>query len=232
MNILRACSLFAVIPVLAAATAPTKMPALSTYLMSRDAEMSLARSAAPTAISRDATILVLGSHGYVVAAKGDNGFTCLVERAWVQPFDSEPFWDPRMRAPTCYNPEASRTVLRDTFMRTALAFAGASRTQMLARIKALAASGALPTPQPGAMAYMMSKNQYLNARDKAWYPHLMFYEPQADGAKYGADWGADRLRSPVLFDSGHHLVPEPWSVFFIPVGHWSDGSKAASYTGT
>lgn len=42
------------------------MAALERYLMPRDAEIALARSAAPAAISRDATVLVLGRKGFEV----------------------------------------------------------------------------------------------------------------------------------------------------------------------
>ena len=62
-------------------------------------EVALARSAAPTSIAGDAGVLILGSHGYETAAKGKNGFVCLVERSWAAGFSDSEFW----------NPEASRT---------------------------------------------------------------------------------------------------------------------------
>jgi hypothetical protein len=44
------------------------MAPLDQYLMKdRNAEIALARSAAPEAISRDATVMVLAEHGYVTA---------------------------------------------------------------------------------------------------------------------------------------------------------------------
>src|SRR5262245_52721257 len=72
------------------AQAPTKaypsMASLDQYLMAdRNAEIALARSAAPDAISSDAKILVLGSHGYETAVEGKNGFVCIVERGWMSP---------------------------------------------------------------------------------------------------------------------------------------------------
>ena len=83
------------------------MAPLDQYLMAdRNAEIALARSAAPTSISRDATVLVFEKSGYQTAAEGKNGFTCLVERAWMSPFDSPEFWNPKMRGPICYNPAA------------------------------------------------------------------------------------------------------------------------------
>src|SRR5450631_1854721 len=73
------------------------------------AEIAMARSAAPEAIARDAAVLILGTGGYETAVKGKSGFTCLVERAWMSPFDSPEFWNAKIRGPICYNPAAVRT---------------------------------------------------------------------------------------------------------------------------
>jgi len=65
----------------ASATAETiKYPPFSAYSMNREAEIALARSAAPDQISGRATVKILGISGYVVAAEGDNGFVCIVMR--------------------------------------------------------------------------------------------------------------------------------------------------------
>ena len=53
------------------------------YLMDRDAEITLARSAAPSSISRDATVVILGKNGYETAVEGKNGFICKIGRAHV-----------------------------------------------------------------------------------------------------------------------------------------------------
>ena len=60
-----------------------KMAPVDQYLMERNAEILLARSAAPDSISSDATIRVLGRQGYETAVRGKNGFVCLVERSWM-----------------------------------------------------------------------------------------------------------------------------------------------------
>ncbi len=57
----------------------SKMAPVDQYLMERNAEILLARSAAPDSISSDATILVLGRQGYETAVRGKNGFVCMVE---------------------------------------------------------------------------------------------------------------------------------------------------------
>lgn len=231
MTVTRVCVLLTGVFAFAAASRNDTMAPLSRYMMSPQAEVALAQSAAPAAISKKATIMVLGTHGYAVAVKGQNGFTCIVERGWMVPFGRTDFWSVRMQAPTCYNAAASRTVLLYTFKRTEMALAGASKAQIQERILAAIDTKALPTPEPGSMAYMMSKSQYLNDDAKAWYPHVMIFTSMEDSANAGASWGADRLRSPVVFDA-QDKMPEPWTCFFIPVAHWSDGSPAPLYSGT
>ena len=63
------------------------MAAIGQYLMDKNAEIQLARSAAPDSISRDATILILGRQGYKTAVEGKNGFVCIVDRGWMAAFD-------------------------------------------------------------------------------------------------------------------------------------------------
>src|SRR5215831_12618046 len=88
-----------------------KMAPVDQYLMDKTAEIQLARSAAPDSISRDATILVLGRQGYQTAVEGKNGFVCKVDRAWMAPFDWPEFWNPKIRAADCLNPQAARSLL-------------------------------------------------------------------------------------------------------------------------
>ncbi len=204
-----------------------RMAPFSRYLMAdRQSEINLARSAAPSAISMHATILVLGRHGYETAGKGTNGFTCLVERSWMSPFDSPQFWNWKMRGRICYNPAAARTVLLYTLQRSEMALSGLTKSQMLDRTTAAVADKQLPVPEPGSMSYMMSKHGNLGDGVGPWLSHLMFYAPKADGAKDGASWGADLPASPVILDTSRHLMPEPETIFMVPVAHWSDGTLA------
>lgn len=198
------------------------MAPLEQYLMAdRNAEIALARTAAPKSISGEATIMVLDrQHGYETAVEGKNGFVCIVERAWMSPFGNPGFWNPKNRSPTCYNPAAARSVLPYTFKRTELVLAGLTNPQMLERINAAVANKELPTPEPGAMSYMMSKESYLNDQAGHWVPHLMFHIPKTDGAS----WGANLDGSPVLL--APRSVPEPETIFLVPVSKWSDGTPA------
>lgn len=197
------------------------MAPLEQYLMAdRNAEIVLARTAAPKSISGGATILVLGRHGYETAVEGKNGFVCIVDRAWSSPFDAPEFWNPKNRSPVCYNPAAARSVLPYTFKRVELALAGLTNPQMLERIKAAVAKKELATPEPGAMSYMLSKEGYLNDKAGHWVPHLMFHIAKTDGAS----WGANLDGSPVVLPPGE--VPEPQTIFLVPVDKWSDGTPA------
>jgi hypothetical protein len=197
------------------------MAPLDQYLIpDRNAEIALARSAAPESISRDADVLVLGNHGYETAVKGKNGFVCLVERAWMGPFDGPKFWNPKVRGPVCYNPPAVRSVLPLTYKRTEMVLAGQSKTQIFEGMKTLVKQG-LPPLEPGAMAYMMSKEQYLtDGAHHNWISHLMFYTPLMDSAV----WGADLSHSPVMLNPQFKGAPEPIDDFMVPAGWWSDGT--------
>jgi hypothetical protein len=199
------------------------MAPLDQYLMAdRNAEIALARSAAPTSISADATVLVFDKSGYQTAVKGKNGFTCLVERSWMSPFDSPEFWNPKMRGPICYNPTAVRAILPYTMNRTRLALTGLSKAHIRENIAAAVAKNELPTPEAGAMSYMMSKAGNLGDSVGQWCPHLMFHVPKTGESS----WGADLAGSPVLFNDEYRDVPEPETIFMVRVFHWSDGTPA------
>jgi hypothetical protein len=96
---------------------PAVMAPIEQCLEARvSAEIAQARSAAPASISGDASVLVLGSHGYETAVKGKNGFVCLVWRSWAvgtgaSGLDDREFWNPKLRIPICYSPAGARTVL-------------------------------------------------------------------------------------------------------------------------
>src|SRR6266436_4494112 len=91
-----------------AAPYPAMAP-LDQYLIpDENAEIALARSAAPPSISDAAEVMVLRRDGYATAVKGANGFLCIVERSWANPSDASDFWNPKMRAPlaTIRQPQA------------------------------------------------------------------------------------------------------------------------------
>ena len=227
----RACTLAVALSALtgfaaADATPYERMAPLAQYLMPPSSEIALARSAAPAAISDKATILTLDSRGYQTAVRGTNGFTCFVERSWGALFQSSDFWNPKIRAPICYNLAASRSVLLYSLRRTKLALAGDSKERILEEVRAAVARNEFPSPEPGAMSFMMSKEGYLPDAENAgghWHPHLMFHVPKVAGAT----WGANLPGSPVIVDDRE--TPEPQTIFMVTVSHWSDGTTAMAH---
>jgi hypothetical protein len=198
------------------------MAPLDQYLIpNKDSEIALARSAAPASIANEADVMVLGRNGYITAVKGSNGFVCIVERSWASPSDQPGFWNPKMRAPHCFNAAAARSFLPIFLMRTKLALAGKSKAEIVQATEAALDKKQLPALEPGAMVYMMSKQQYLNDHDKAWHPHVMFFE-SGDVEK---SWGANLPDSPVIAASDPE---ERVTIFMLWVGKWSDGTPAPS----
>lgn len=198
---------------------PAMAPLAQYQTASPSEEIALARSAAPKSISGDAEILTLGGQGYETAVKGTNGFVCLVERSWGAGFDDPVFWNPKIRGPICFNPAGARSVLPAYLERTRWVLAGVSKSDMIARVKAALAANTFVFPEPGAMSFMLSKQQYLSDNGGHWHPHLMFFVAHVDSAA----WGADLDGSPVFASKGD---PEPVTTFIVPVTKWSDGTPA------
>jgi hypothetical protein len=196
------------------------MAPLEQYLIAnQDAEIALARSAAPAAISGQADVMILSRDGYTTVVKGSNGFVCIVERAWASPGDQSGFWNPKMRAPHCFNAAAARSFLPIYLMRTKLALAGKSKSEIIQTTIAALDKKQLPALEPGAMVYMMSKQQYLNDDDKAWHPHVMFFEQ----GNVGKSWGANLPGSPLIAAND---PDERVTIFMMWTATWSDGSPA------
>ena len=198
------------------------MAPIGQYLMVSPAdEIALARSAAPVSIAGDADVLTLGAHGYETAAKGKNGFVCMVWRSWTAGFDDPEFWNPKLRAPICLNAAAARSVLPVYLERTKWVLAGVSKTDMIARTRAAVAAKTFTLPAPGAMSYMMSKQGYLGDAAGHWHPHLMFFLARTDGGAWGANLGG----SPVITAQDDS---DPTTTFFVLVPKWSDESPAVT----
>ena len=200
-----------------AATPYPNMAPIGQYLMDRTAEIALARSAAPEAISRDATVLVLGRHGYETAVEGRNGWVCMVERGWGSLFDWPEFWNPKVRAANCLNPPAARSMLPRAYKRTELLLAGHSKVEVIAAIKAALEKKELPALDPGAVSYMMAKSSYLTDNGNHNAPHLMFYAPIKDVAA----WGANSPNSPVMGVDYWYLSEQSYPQL---QNKWSDGT--------
>src|SRR6202035_1255233 len=79
---------------------PARAPVDQYLIADENTEIALARSAAPASIADGAEVMVL---------EGTNGFLCVVERSWGAATDAPEFWNPKIRSPICFNPQAART---------------------------------------------------------------------------------------------------------------------------
>jgi hypothetical protein len=201
-----------------AAKASPKMAPIEPFLMDRDAEIALARTAVPASIGRDADVLVLGRHGYETAVKGKNGFVCYVGRSWAAAADPD-FGDPKVRVPMCLNAAAARTYLLRVTRATDLAMAGQTLVEVNAAIAAAVAKKELPPMESGSIGYMMGKEGFGGNSAPHWPSHIMFFYTDTDPGF----WGANLAGSPII------AVKDPderMTSFVIPVAKWSDGSDA------
>ena len=215
-----AAAFFFIAPALGAQKAPDIRPYLTAH---RAEEVALARTAAPPNVSANATVLVLTPKGYVEAVHGTNDFTCMVFRSFAGSPDDPKFWNPKTVAPQCMNGPSTRTVLPTIMAKIEWALAGATPTELKARIARGYADRKFARPAPGAMAYMLSPKQYLSDENPHWMPHLMFYYDRQ--ALTGASFGAADEKSPII-DASPVDSKGAMTVIYIPTRAWSDGTHA------
>lgn len=212
-----------------------KMAPLAQYLMNRNDEIALARSAAPAAISANATILVLTRRGWITAVQGSNGFVCDVERGWTSSLAAAERWNPHLRGANCLNPIAAKAILPRERLLTDLTLARDSQSQRIAAVRAAIAQHRLPPVEPGALGYMMSKHSWLDDNAPHDLAHVMFYLPTR---RTNAAWGGGLPHVPLFsfsywFPDPFHASPlEPTlpaaRVLIVAVPYWSDGTPATA----
>lgn len=177
-----------------------------------DAEIALARSAAPASISANARVLILADTGYVIATEGSSDVTCVVNRSWNLSVE-----------PHCYDAEGSATVMRIELHRNYLRHTGKSEDHIDAEIADMIARGALRLPRRPAMSYMMSPRQVLyddsGRRVGAWRPHIMLYYQGLTNAALGLPARPD-MRVGMVANEG-----SPQSSLVIVMPAFSDAVK-------
>jgi len=209
--------LFLMMAVLAG-QALAQYPPFREYMMQREAEIALARSAAPANISDHATIKVLTASGYEVVHQGNNGFVCIVMRGWAAPtYTPVEFrnlvYDATVRAPICFDPAASRTVMPYYELRTKLGMEGKTPDQIAEGLQAAYVTGKLPKRDSVSFAYMWSADQNLAPGIGAWHPHMMIFAPYYENSMLGRNEFGHALPQ-VSDDAG-----TPFTVVVIPVDH-------------
>lgn len=155
----------------------------------------------------------------------------MVERGWMEAFDSPEFWNPKVRGAECLNRQAARSILPIADLRTRMVLAGHSRAEIVSALKTAFANKQLPGLESGNMVFMMSKSAYLYDAGDHNGPHVMFFTALKDGK----DWGAGASGSPVFAGPYWFLSSKepsqveglpPMLVFAVEVAKWSDGTAA------
>jgi hypothetical protein len=146
--------------------------------MARDAEIALARSAAPAAVSAKARVWTWTGSTYVVADSGSSRVNCYVGRPWVPSVE-----------PHCFDEEGSRTVMPILMRRVELYAQGKTDAEADREIAEGLLAGRFRLPSRPAVTYMMSQKQELvngnGSAVGAWQPHLMIYHPNLTGESVG-----------------------------------------------
>jgi len=192
----------------------------------RAAEVALARTAAPKRVSDSATILVLTPTGYEQVSKGTNGFTCAVIREFAMPYTDPAKWNPRVRAPHCFNAAATTSVLHQMVEVSMWVVTGVGHDEVLDRTERNFRNRSFAMPPAGAMAYMLSSRQYLADDHPHWMPHMMFYYERA--SQPASRFGGAGMDAPVI-DASQGEPAYPITTILIPVRQWSDGTPDAPH---
>jgi hypothetical protein len=163
-------------------------------LLPRVQEIALARSAAPKAVSRQATVWIFNDSGYVLAERGTNGVACYVSRSWIESVE-----------PHCFDAEGAATIMPMEMRTVELRHRGAGKDEVERELAAGLASGRYRLPRRPAMSWMLSGAQRLISDEGKpvgrWQPHLMIYYPYLTAAELGLDSVPD-FNNAVLVDGG------------------------------
>jgi hypothetical protein len=163
-------------------------------------QVRIAKQAGPDEVTRHADIYVLGLHGYELAERGDNGFSCLIERE-----------RPDTMEPECYDAEGSTTTLKVRMFVEEQRARGVNEQQIEASIREGYKSGKFQPPAKPGIVYMLSDFNYVwnpETKQVIHFPgHLMFYAPYATEKTVGSGRGAPYLVHPGEADALMIVVP-------------------------
>lgn len=166
----------------------------------RDMQIRIARMAAPKDVSDHADVYVIGKEGYERAIRGDNGFSCLVERE-----------KPNSMEPECYDAEGSNTTFKVRLFVEQQRASGVSEPEIMRSIDAGYKSGKFKPPSRAGIVYMLSDFNYVLNPETGkiiHFPgHLMFYAPYATEKTVGSGEGAPYIVHPGKPDALMIVVP-------------------------
>lgn len=195
--------LFVVIGALALVAAPASGRGAVTRgfdaSMPRARQIQIAMTAAPSAVSRNATIYVLGKHGFEKARTGTNGATCLIDRTFRGSV-------PMSIEPKCFDVEGTRVFLPVSLRTEALRARGVSEAAIAADIERGYKDGRFHAPAKPGLIYMLSPVNVIpmdpqNTVFKHVAGHLMFYAPYLTPKDLGYGSGSPKM-VPFLTNAG------------------------------
>ena len=177
----------------------------------RDQEIRLARSAAPSPISKDAKVWVLDHGHFVVGDPGHSTEICLVARPTAQTF-----------APMCGDAEADATIFAVERFRSEKSLAGESFDSVKQQIADGFKSGRFHAPKRPSLIFMMSSAQNLadahgNPVGKV-IPHVMVFYPNMRNADYGLVASEDP-NMPGVIEAG-----SPTSALIVAMKDWVEAT--------
>ena len=172
----------------------------------REVQVRIAKLAGPKGVTDQADIYVIGEHGYEVAERGSNGFSCMIERE-----------KPDTMEPECYDAEGTRTTVKVRIYVEEQRAKGVSDKRIENAVKAGYKSGKFRAPSKPGIVYMLSDSISLLVQDKIVHvpPHLMFYAPYATEKDIGSP--PPSVNMPRLIRAGQ---PDAYIIVFPkPVEH-------------
>ena len=141
-------------------------------------EIQAAREGAPSHVSDEASVMVWENGKYVTKVQGTNKFVCLM---WA---DKQGTFEP-----SCFNQAAMKAVFPVYQFQRDMLEKGVGIRDIHQQISQKAKTGEFPSPEPGAVVYMMSKrNKFFNHFGQQLYdvePHIMLYFPKLEGSSLG-----------------------------------------------
>ena len=182
------------------------LPKVMDASMPRDRQMSIALSAGPEEVTKNATVYVLGPKGYEKAREGTNGVSCLVDRHFVKPAETT-------IEPVCYDPEGSRTLLPVDLYTEELRAKGTSEAEINADVANGYKQGRYKAPSKPGVLYMLSSDNRLGPTPDGGTthvpPHFMFYAPYMTAKDLGYASAAPFLVEPGEPDAMVVVFPDP-----------------------
>lgn len=185
----------------------------------QEAEMGLALSACPPAVTSGAGVYVLGPTGYARARETTNGFNALVQHSM-----------PGAQEPQCMDAEGSRTLLVRYLKVAEWRASGKTPDEIKALTAKAFASGVFPRVQRPGIDYMLSQhNEVSNFRGQVTHfpPHVMFFGTSLKNSDLGVGTKLGVDGNPVgpVFVAGEG---SPYALVIVPIAAGTHAHAADS----